>query len=80
MGDFCGILELLIEVTLEQQDGIFELALVVGQRAFAEFADHPHGGANEDRRDQQTRRKRLAIAPGPGYRRGCGPRSDRCGL
>ncbi len=56
-GDFRGILELLIEVTLEQQHRIFQLALAVGQRTFAELADH-HDGADEDRRDQQPAAKR----------------------
>ena len=51
-GDGVGVLELLVEVTGEQQDGVFQFALAVGQRALAEFADH-HDGAGENRRNQQ---------------------------
>ena len=46
------ILKLLIEVTGEQQHGVFEFALVAVQGAFAEIADHDRR-ADRDRRDQK---------------------------
>jgi len=52
-GDGVGVLELLVEVAGEQQNGVFQLALAVAERAFAEFANH-HDGADENRRDQQS--------------------------
>jgi hypothetical protein len=52
-GDGVGVLELLVEMPGEQQDGVFQFALAVDQRAFAEFAGH-HDGAEEDRRHQQA--------------------------
>ena len=46
------ILELLVEMARQQQHGVFQFALAVVQRAFAEIAGHD-GGADRDRRDQQ---------------------------
>ena len=56
-GDGVGVLELLVEVTGEQQNGVFQFALAVDQRAFAEFAGH-HDGAEENRRHQQAAAQR----------------------
>ncbi len=42
--DDFGILELLVEMARQQQHGVLQLALAVGDRALAEFADH-HDGA-----------------------------------
>jgi hypothetical protein len=47
-GDDVGILELLIEMAGEQQNGVLQLALAVGEGALAVFTDH-HDGAGEDR-------------------------------
>ena len=46
------VLELLVEMAGQQQHGVFQLALAVAQRAFAEIAGHD-GGADRDRRDQE---------------------------
>ena len=78
-GDGVGVLELLVEVTGEQQNGVFQFALAVDQRAFAEFAGH-HDGADENRRDQQAAAKRQPQHRPPDRRgkmppggRGSGP-------
>ena len=74
-GDGVGILELLVEMTGEQQGGILQLTLAVDQRAFAEFAGH-HDGADEDRRNQQTAAKRQPQHWSPD-RRGKMPSGSR---
>ena len=53
MATISEVFELLFEVPGEQQYGVFEFALVVGEGTLAEFADHHHGAGN-DRRDQET--------------------------
>ncbi len=50
-----AVFELLIEVTGEQQHGIFEFALAVAERILAKLPDHNYS-ADDDRRDQGTRR------------------------
>ena len=55
-GERVGILELLVEVTGKQEDGVLQLALAVDKRTLAEFTGH-HDGADENRRDQQTAAK-----------------------
>ncbi len=56
VGERVGVLELLVEVTGKQEDGILQLAFAVAKRAFAEFSGH-HDGAGENRRDQQAAAK-----------------------
>jgi hypothetical protein len=80
VGERVGILELLVEVTAKQEDGILQLAFAVEKRAFAEFSGH-HDGAGENRRDQQAAAKgqpqhrsldgRGKMPPG-----GCGSGAD----
>jgi hypothetical protein len=43
---------LLVEVTGQQQNGVLQFALAIGQRALAEFADH-HDGPGKNRSNQQ---------------------------
>ncbi len=57
VGERVGVLELLVEVTGKQEDGVLQLALAVEKRALAEFTGH-HDGADENRRDQQAAAKR----------------------
>ena len=56
VGERVGVLELLVEVTGKQEDGILQFALAVEKRALAEFTGH-HDGADENRRDQQPAAK-----------------------
>ena len=65
--DDLEILQLLVEMTGEQQHGVFQLALGVVQRALAEIAGHD-GGADRNRRDQQN--CRPGSASGSGRREG----------
>ena len=46
------VFELLVEMTGEQQHGVFQLAFAVAQRALAEIAGHD-GRADGDGRDQE---------------------------
>ena len=60
-----GVVELLVEMTAEQQNRIFQLALVIGQRALAEFTGH-HDGAERKSPQPARRRKGSATVPGRG--------------
>ena len=59
-----GILELLREMPAEQQDGIFELALIIADRAVFEAIGHhkrsDHDGCNEERATGREPRHRTA--------------------
>ncbi|MEH2524687.1 hypothetical protein V1288_002596 [Bradyrhizobium sp. AZCC 2176] len=57
LGDGVGILELLVEVAGEQENGVLQLAFAVEKRPLAEFTGH-HDGADENRRHQQAAAKR----------------------
>ena len=67
------VLELLVEMAGQQQNGIFQLALAVGERALAEFAGH-HDGAENDGRDQQAAADDQPERSGRGIVRGKTPR------
>ena len=57
VGERVRVLELLVEVTGKQEDGVLQLAFAVDKRTLAEFTGH-HDGAAENRRDQQAAAKR----------------------
>jgi hypothetical protein len=61
------IVELLVEMTRQQQDCVFQLARAALQRPFAKSIDH-HAGADGDRGDQKhaaqdQRTDRIALGP-----------------
>ena len=62
-GDDVGIFKLLIEVPRDQLDRVFQLALAVGERSLAKFADG-HGGHGEDPGDQQHAQE-VSHSTGP---------------